>query len=352
MRHDKLAQWMLNRGIEVDKTAMLLEHFLMIHHDPSTNSTVATRKEIGDFTGWAFKTVNKAIDGIKESGLWSVEDESRKLVFTPLTSDDAELLSAGEIAKLVWENSSLSGTELEIALAFVHRWDDNMGFSEASLRDISALTGRSTNTVRDGISAILETGEWVRLDEGYKTRLQPDLDVLSENRSSERGVEAREKTGGTLIPASEGKNPKLELPFMLENWEEMHGRSVRPFTRKRSFATYAQRLIDNTDPSTRKSKRNFNESHITHIYEILSDCANIEIVDTLLTYQCETGGALDLRFLKPVAQRLSKSWRKKPPVRFKQESETSGAYLTALSVWRIIEARQTLPPREILGSES
>lgn len=345
MRQDRMAHWIRHREVEVDKTVMLLEHFLLLHHDNLKNSTTATRKEICDFTGWTFKTVNKAIDALRDKELWEISEDNRVLTFIPLAIDEEAPLEPSEITRLIWENSSLSGTDLEVALAFAHRLDGPEGVAEASIREVCELVGRSINTVRDGINALISSEEWERLPESHKTRIKPNIQMLSVDRSANRGSESREQTGTSLVTGHQKKEELLELPFMLDDWMQMHGRSIRPFMRKRSFKGYAQRLMDETDIGTRKSRRTFTLDNITHIYEELSQLANIEIVDTLMHYQISTGGALDLRFLRPVAERTSKSWRKKPPARFAKEDETSGAYVTALWVWRIIEARQTPPPR-------
>lgn len=340
---------MRNRTDTVEKTAKLLEHFLLVHHDPMANKTIATRKEICDFTGWTFKTASKALDLLRETGLWEIKEFDRHIEFAPLFPDESiapESLKAHELSELVWANSSLSGTALMIALALSRVWDRDTGLAEVSLTELSRFTGRTTNTVSDNIKVIEDSGEWEKVSIGHSNCFRPNLDLLSVDHSDVRHStrEGKVNNPGNLIPGNK-KESFSHLPFMLDDLDKMHGRAIRPFTRRRSFEGYAKRLMDDTDLSTRKSKRSFTLPNLTRLYEELAEHANIEIVDTLMHYQCATGGALDLRFLRPVAQRLSKSWKTKPPARFSKESETSGAYVTAMAVWKIISARQTLPPK-------
>ncbi len=351
--HKKLIDWILQRPEPIEKTAMLLEHFLLLNYQKSTHSVITTKKGISDYTGWSFKTVAKAMESLRETGTWSIYEESRTITFSPnLVSEEMDSPTEIELSNLIWSNSALSDNSLLTALAFVRFWNREEKTVEASMRDIATITGRSLNSIRNNVERMVDSGEWNRVPEGMKTKLAANLDVLSTDRSGDRNKsDDSKKSNNSANFAVSNKSSSQELPFMLGDFGTMHGGNIRPFTRKRSLEAYAQRLYDETDIDTRKNKRAFTHEHLVHIYKTLEKSANIEIIDTLLHYQCQTGGALDLRFLTPVAARLKKSWRKNPPSRFSKERTDSGAYLTALNVWTIIEARQTPRPNAIQHSE-
>lgn len=347
--HQKIIEWIVRRPESIDKTAMLLEHFLLLHYQKSTHSVITTKKDISDYTGWSFKTVVKAMDLLRETGTWDIYEESRTITFSPnLVNEKMESPSEIELSNLIWNNSALSDNSLLTSLAFVRFWNREQQTVEASMREIATITGRSLNSIRNNVDSMVDSGEWNRIPEGMKTKLSANLDVLSTDRSGDRNKADDSKTYNSLNLAASNKTSAQGLPFMLGDFGAMHGANIRPFTRKRSLEAYAQRLYDETDIDTRKNKKAFTHSYLVQIYKTLEKTASIEIVDTLLHYQCQTGGALDLRFLTPVAARLKKSWRKNPPSRFSKERTDSGAYLTALNVWKIIEARQTPRPNAVI----
>lgn len=345
MHHSSLFDWMLSRPQSVDKTTMLLEHYLVLHYTSSGEPIKATRKEICDYTGWTYKTVNKAIATLDEMGLWSVTEleHARELSFTPIFAGYYPKMSREKLTSLIWENSSLSGTTLMISLAYAHLFDGSS--SEASLREVSKITGRSTNTVRDAIQEMVDSGEWRREMSGYKTILKPNIGLLSESNSSHRTIELREKTGATLPPAQRAinleKTPKnLELPYYSLDLQSMNKHNIAPFIHQRTYKAFSQRLISITDFDERSDIYKFTVPRLTEMYEKLCEHATVETVDTLLTYQVLTGRAIDLRFLKHVLNRINRAGLREAPVLFSHDKEDSGAYQTALAVWSIMKARR------------
>lgn len=346
MHHSSLFDWMLSRPQRVDKTTMLLEHYLVLHYTSSGEPIKATRKEICDYTGWTYKTVNKAIATLDEMGLWSVTEleHARELSFTPIFAGYYPKMSSEKLTSLIWQNSSLSGTTLMIALAYAHLFDGLS--SEASLREVSKITGRSTNTVRDCIQEMVDSGEWRREMSGYKTILKPNIGLLSESHSSNRTVELREKTGATLPPARRAinleKNPKnFNLPYYSLDLKSMNKDNIAPFIPLRTYKAYAQRLISITPFEERSDIYKFTVPRLTDMYEKLVNIASPETVDTLLTYQVLTGRAIDMKFLKHVLNRVNRNGLRSAPVLFSHDKDDSGAYQTALAVWSILKARRS-----------
>lgn len=79
-----LMRWYKKRGIPADRISMLLEFFLILHFDASLGSTVTSRKEIADYSGWTFKSVAKAIKQLESEGFWEIhEGNERRVVFIP-----------------------------------------------------------------------------------------------------------------------------------------------------------------------------------------------------------------------------------------------------------------------------
>lgn len=346
MYHSTLFEWMISRPQRVDKTTMLLEHYLVLHYTSSGESIKATRKEICDYTGWSYKTANKAIATLDELGLWSVTEleHTRELSFTPIFAGYYPKMTREKLTNLIWENSSLSGTSLMISLAYAHIFDGSS--AEASLREISKITGRSTNTVRDSIQEMIDSGEWKREMSGYKTILKPNIGLLSESNSSERRIELREKTGATLPPARRAinleKSPKVfDLPYYILDLKSMNKHNIAPFVHQRTYKAYAQRLISITPFEERSDTYKFTVPRLTEMYEKLTEFSTIESVDTLLTYQVLTGRAIDLRFLKHVLNRINRNGLREAPVLFSHDKDDSGAYQTALAVWSIMKARRS-----------
>lgn len=348
MRHDALIEWIKNRPTSVDKTTMLLEHYLVLHYEPSTSTIETTRKAICDFTGWSYKTVNKALDTLNDLGFWRIEshNESRALTFYPLVNHSEDPTAEREkLTSLIWSNSSLSGTELEVALACAQIYDGEK--SEASIRDISEMIGRSVNTVRESVNLLIESGEWIRGMSHYKTILRPDFSILSENRSGERSLNLRVKTGATLAYVNNSSTIVENRPYYIIDLDMMHQGNIAPFVPKRNYGAYAQRLIDSADFEMRNDQYRFTLSRIRHLYESLEQFANIETLDTLLTYQVITNRALNLKFLKHVLIRLNKNGLTKKPPLYNHENDDSGGYQTTIAVWKIMKARRTPAPRAI-----
>ena len=343
MRHEKLVEWLLERVQPVDKTTMLLEHYLLLRHMQCQGEIVATRKEIADFTGWSYKTVNKAIDALNETGYWKVDDEehTRIITFVALFNDqeDEPKISKSELTELIWDNSSLSGTSLEVALACAHLYKE--GKVEASLREISALVGRSVNTVRECIEEMVRSGEWEKEMSDYRTILTPDLAVLTECRSQERSQASRSKTGGVLVPSTRDVSSNEDLPYFILDLGSMHKENIAPFKPRRSYKSYADRLIEKSHEFDRPDARFFTQSRITELYEKLTAISNIETVDTLLTYQLLMERGIALKFLRHVLSRINKRGLTAPPVKYNHEDESSPGYQTALAVWSIIKARKS-----------
>lgn len=348
--HKMLIAWLLEKTEPQDKTGLLLEHYLLLHFKPESGIVEATRKQISSFLGCTFKTTNKALDILQEEGRWDIkENDFRIISFAPIFKKEGtpeNNSSAVSLSEMVRHRSSLSGNSLLVSLIYSESWNPDLGYAEESIRNVAKRVGLSSNTVRRAIGEMEESKEWERIESEGKIRLKPNMAILSLNNSAKRMDPKGSNASVNLLKKSENTDSSIQpnLPFMLDNLDEMHGRNIQSFTRRRSNQAYAKRLIENTDLSTRKSKKTFNIDNLVRLYADLREYANIEIVDTLMTYQCTTGGALDLRFLRPVAARVEKTLHKKAPVKFSKEKETSGAYITALAVWKIIEARKTPAP--------
>jgi CRP-like cAMP-binding protein len=79
-----LLRWYKKRGVPADRISMLLEFILIVHFDPTRGSTLTSRKEIADYSGWTFKSVAKAIRQLEAEGYWTVnEGNERKVEFIP-----------------------------------------------------------------------------------------------------------------------------------------------------------------------------------------------------------------------------------------------------------------------------
>lgn len=270
-------------------------------------------------TGWSVNTIKKTLKELIDSGEWSLDPHHEGNV---LPSPD--LLAFLNVTE-----------EKEVETIR----EESATFEEGDFLDPIPETGE---TDRDEAPLDLyppmcpEEEESAPPDDDHENLLSassPNAVVattLAKNDAAERSKRVVTQKG------------MMSLPFMLYEVSSMHRMNIRPFMKRKSSVAYATNLYETTDLSTRKAKSTFTIANLTRLYDSLSTVANMEVVDTLMTYQCETAGALHLKFMTLVAQRVERS-HGKPPKPFKNEEYTSATYQTALMVWKIIQARRTNP---------
>lgn len=341
---DELRLWMRQRTERGDKTTMLLEHFLVLNFDEFHGHTVTTRNNLRDFTGWSPKTLGKAMETMVPLNIWAIEDDGHHLRFTPLMkhepSEPRQDYSRDVVQRLIWGGSSLSGLNLLAALSISQQLNDD-GEVSVPLRELASSLGIAVNTARKAVEEMVESGEWEKLMDPHTTRLRLVLSALTQEKPNPR-TSLRVKTGPRLPAKPKSPSRAEELPFMLDDWSKMNSKTIRPFRSKRTVKGYAQRLLDFAKAQTPQGGKEpfpLTMENVTRVYAALAPLSSMEIVDTLLTYQVFTGKSLDLRFLKPVVNRLERS-NGAMPVRFKGEQASSGAWLTAVTVYRVIAARR------------
>lgn len=329
-----MGSWARESLLTMDKSARLVHLVLALHYDENVGTTTVSRALLIDQTGISYKTLNKSIGKLVGDGYWEMSHEdTRTIIFTPVLRDEFPETAVTPLSDLVMSNSSLSGTRLLCAL-YIAKKEVN-GVCNFSFPEVATALGLSVSTVQRSVLTMTESGEWLRDDSLGPHYLRADRDLLEIDRSDSRHPDS------DSAPETDGNG---DLPLYLTDHAAMNRENIRPFQAERNARTYAQQAYVALTPQRRAARKKFSVGVLESLYKALMEHASPEVADTTIRYQLEKNKALSLKFLRPVAKRVSRAVSLgEPPSLFENESETSGAYLTSVDIYYILQARHLAP---------